>query len=207
MSSRIALLLVAATLAWPREGHGDEVEPGTCLSAAEADLAAQVNAYREQNGLAPVPLSRTLVTVAQYHVQDAIDHGAVIFAGSCNLHSWSDTRPDLWTGMCYTPDHAQASLMWSKPAEISQGAFTAHGFENAAAGYPTVTAALNGWKASAGHNDVILNRNLWASLEWRAMGVGAVEGGYYFLWFSQGEDQEPELPPCGAPMFEDGFES
>lgn len=85
--------------------------------------------------------------------------------------------------------------------------FTANDFENAAAGYATVTAALNGWQGSQGHNDVILNRNVWQNLGWRAMGVGMVEGGYYFLWFSQGEDQEPALPDCGAPMFEDGFES
>lgn len=207
MSLRSVLLFTLAVLAPFRDGHGNEAEPGTCLSAAEAELAAQINAYRGENGLEPVPLSRTLVTVAQYHVQDAVENAATVFAGDCNLHSWSDARPDLWTGMCYTSDHAQAELMWSKPAEISKGAFTVNGFENAAAGYATVTAALNGWQESQGHNDVILNRNIWQSLQWRAMGVGVVEGGYYFLWFSQGEDQEPALPDCSAPMFMDGFES
>jgi hypothetical protein len=207
MSFRIMVLAVIAALAPAANTHGQGTEPGVCLSAAEASLAEQVNDYRVENGLDPVPLSRTLVTVAQYHAQDALDNGPVIFAGPCNLHSWSETRPDLWTGMCYTADHAQANLMWSKPNEISKGAFSAHGFENAAAGYRTVTGALNGWKSSQGHNDVILNQGIWGGLRWGAMGVGVIEGAYYFLWFSQGVDQEPALPDCAVPIFENGFEN
>lgn len=206
MSIRMMALALACSLVPATQSWGQETQPGICLSSAERSLADQVNAYRQENGLAPVPLSRTLVTVAQYHAQDALDNASVIFAGQCNLHSWSDSRPDLWTEVCYTPDHAQAHRMWSKPSEISQGAFTALGFENAAAGFGSVTSALNGWKSSTGHNNVILNRSVWQTYEWNAMGVGVIEGSYYFLWFSQGQDQEPNLPDCSGPVFQDGFE-
>lgn len=179
--------------------------PGTCISEDERALMQQINEYRNSHGLPDVPVSPTLVTVAQHHVHDAIAHGSEIFAGECNLHSWSNHNPSLWTGMCYTPDHAEASRMWSKPREISQGVFTGNGYENAAAGYPNVTAALNGWIGSSGHNAVMLNEGIWSSITWRSMGVGVGER-YYFLWFSDRADTAAEMPECDAPFFKDGFE-
>ena len=184
-------------------------EPGICINEDEAELLQLVDGYRVENGLNKVSWSKSLMTVAQWHAVDASLNAARIFSDSCNLHSWSDTRPDLWTGGCYTSDHANASMMWNKPREITNGVYTAYGFENAAWGYYSAAAALNGWKGSPGHNAVILNQGVWASYPWKAMGVGVdLSRRYYFLWFSTANDPQGAMPLCSeqSPLFSSGFE-
>ena len=201
--SRVAALFILAV--WlPAKSFANS--PGTCISSDDEELLSLVDAYRVENDLNPVPWSRSLMEVGHWHVWDAINNDAI--QGSCNLHSWSDDRPEMWTAMCYTPDHAQASLMWSKPSEISDDVYTGPGFENAAWGYSTVQNALNGWKNSPGHNNVILNLDAWSALEWKAMGVGTdTTHRWYFLWFSTETDPRPEMPLCNqALIFKDGFE-
>ena len=88
--------------------------------------------------------------------------------------------------------------MWNKPTEISGGAYTSTGYELAAWNFGSVESALNGWKGSPAHNDVILNQGIWASQTWQAMGVGVdPTNTTYFLWFAAGADGAgaPEL--CG----------
>jgi len=108
---------------------GTDPEPGTCIRPLDAELAALINQYRIDNALPAVPVSTVLTTVGQWHGRDAVEHGDQIFAGACNLHSWSETRPDLWSGGCYLPDHSNAPLMWNKPSELSGGSYTATGYE------------------------------------------------------------------------------
>jgi len=181
-------------------------EPGICVSTDDAELLTLVNDYRMANGLDAVDWSRSLITVGQWHAWDAAYNDAI--GGSCNLHSWSDARPDLWVGMCYTSDHANAALMWSKPSEITGGIYSGNGYENAAAGYASVAAALEGWKNSQSHNDVILNQGMWSGFTWRAMGVGAdTVSKIYYLWFGASADPQGEMPLCGDLIFSDGFES
>ena len=200
---------ITVLLLWLYATIGLTEEPGTCINTDEAELLQLVDEYRVENNLATVPWSQSLMTVAEWHVVDAALNDNVIFAGSCNLHSWSNTRPELWTGMCYTPDHAAAAKMWSKPGEITGGVYNASGYENAAWGYRSVAAALNGWKNSPGHNDVILNNGIWASQTWRAMGVGVdLVNRYYYLWFSTAADPQGDMPLCGTEdtIFSGNFE-
>src|SRR5690606_16452247 len=93
--------------------------PGICLSDNEYELLNLVNDYRNDNGKASVTFSRVLNTVGQWHAEDAFLNSATIFAPPCNLHSWSNDMPHLWSQVCYTSDHTQASKMWDKPREIS----------------------------------------------------------------------------------------
>jgi hypothetical protein len=186
-------------------------EPGNCINSDEAELLQLVDDYRIENDLSAVPWSQTLMTVGQWHAVDAAENGATIFESPCNLHSWSEPVSGLWSGMCYTSDHAQRARMWIKPREISNDVYTASGFENAAWGYTSVAAALQGWKSSSGHNNVILNKSVWAGYPWNAMGVGVdLIHKYYFLWFSTGVDPLGDMSLCGdaePPIFADGFET
>ncbi len=135
--------------------------PSECLSAEEAELVRLINEYRNANGLADVPASRSLTLVAQWHVIDlhennpdtGQDHG-----WACNMHSWSDQHPDLWNPVCYTGDHQYASGMWNKPREITNNVYTSNGYENAygSSSQATAAGAFNAWKNSPGHNEVIL---------------------------------------------------
>ncbi|MEN9937910.1 MAG: hypothetical protein RLZZ387_4489 [Chloroflexota bacterium] len=175
-------------------------QPNACLSTEEAELARRVNAYRVENGLDAVPISRSLTTVAQLHVRDLQEFrpnsGTDARGQPCNLHSWSANGP--WTAVCYTPDHASAKGMWDKPREITAGAYAGTGFENAFAAYgtrATAGAALDSWKASSGHNQVILQQGTFARYNWPAMGVGVSEN-YIVLWFGNRADPQGEAAPC-----------
>jgi uncharacterized protein YkwD len=190
LTACLALVLGGAAPAAAQE------TPGDCLSAEEALLGQLVNEYRANQGLAPVPVTVSLTTVAQWHVWDLdanSPHG-----GACNLHSWSDGA--LWTPVCYTADHANASGMWDKPREITANAYTGNGFEIAywTSGTASAAGALSGWQNSAGHNDVILNAGIWQSYNpWPAMGVG-IRNGYAVIWFGGIADPQGPSIECGT---------
>lgn len=181
-----------------------------CLTANEVELAQLTNAYRLQNSLPALPVSFSLSSVAQWHVWDLQANDPVF--GSCNLHSWSNARPALWQAVCYTADHAQAQQMWNKPRQITANAYNSEGFEIAAFSSGTIspTQALNLWKSSPGHNNVILNRNIWAGFPFLAMGVGMFQG-HATIWFGQLADPLGSMPACGSAdpnrVFAHGFES
>jgi hypothetical protein len=152
---------------------------------AKDDLASLINQYREEQGLAQIPRSVSLTKVAELHVKDLADNQPV--KGNCNLHSWSDKG--TWTACCYTDDHALATCMWNKPGELTT--YPGNGYEIAAWSSFDITAqeALSLWKESAGHNNVILNRDIWSNVEWKAMGA-AIYKGYAVVWF--GKETDPE---------------
>jgi hypothetical protein len=207
MKRRLPLLTVAA-LALPAmaAAQGAPGTIGACLQPQEAALATLVNGHRAGHGLPPVPVSRALSTVGQWHVWDL--NGNAPATGACNMHSWSGARPDLWSAVCYTPDHAQAAGMWNKPREITGNVYSGAGYELSAGGSGGISAAqaLSLWQGSPGHNTVILNQGSWAGRTWRAMGVG-LAGGYAVLWFGEQADPLGAIAPCGAdPIFAHGFQ-
>lgn len=160
---------------------------GTCLSEEEQALIASVRSYRASKNLPEVPLSGGLTEVAQAHVRDLADE-APHEDRRCNLHSWSDEGS--WSSCCYTDDHANASCMWDKPAELTD--YSSSGYEIAYQGPSDANQIMAQWKASPGHNSVMVNRGQWANFTWRAMGVGVVEG-FAVIWFGSEED------PSGVP--------
>jgi hypothetical protein len=183
------------------------VEPGTCVSDEEAQLMQLVNDYRAENGETRVAWSKSLGTVAQWHILDATTNSDSVFTPDCNLHSWSDWKPAIWKDVCYTEDHANASLMWSKPKEITKNVYPAAGFEVAGSGYLSVDAVLAGWQNSPGHNDVLLSQGIWADYPFKAMGAGVDPVlRFYYLWFSTGVDPQGEMPLCKPSVFINGFE-
>ena len=169
-------------------------DPGECLTSDEALLAQLVNEYRQANNLEPIPVTASLTAVAQWHVWDLdVNHP---HGGDCNMHSWSDGA--LWTPVCYTPDHAQASGMWDKPREITGNTYSGNGFEIAYwSSWPATPAdALSGWQDSPGHNDVILNAGIWQNLDpWPAMGVG-MRDGFAVIWFGDLPDPQGTVVEC-----------
>jgi hypothetical protein len=158
------------------------------------ELANAINQYRAQNGLQPIPISKSLAKVADAHVKDLAT--ATPMAAQCNDHSW--TNRGTWTPCCYTADHAQAKCMWTKPSEITP--FKGTGFE-IALGQPgdkkaglvlDAKQAITFWSTSPVHNDVILNKGQWSSMKWQAMGAGIVDS-HASAWFSDQADSVTEL--------------
>lgn len=169
---------------------------GPSFSAESVQLCQLVNAYRQQKGLPAVPLSVALMTVAADHVGDMVAHPEAA-TGTCNLHSWS-TGSSVWQGCCFTADFAAAQCMWDKPKQITASwgpnAYTAYGYEDAAAGTSDPATALSLWKSDPPHDDVILNNGIWAQkAPWPAMGCG-MAGGYASLWFGDAADTQTVVP-------------
>ncbi len=175
--------------------------PGSCLTADEQTLVQLINDYRAQNGLSAIPASKSLCQVAQSHVVDLEtnnpDSGTDSRGMACNTHSWSDQG--AWTPVCYTNDHQYANGMWDKPEEITNGIYTSPGYEIAYGGsggfVATPQGALNGWKSSQPHNEVLLNKGIWVDNNWRAMGVG-LYGSYAVVWFGELTDPQGTIAAC-----------
>lgn len=181
--------------------------PGTCVSDEEAQLMESINNYRAANGKTRVAWSKSLTTVAQWHVLDATTNASTIFTNSCNLHSWSAWQPSLWSAVCYTGSLASASLMWVKPKEITKNIYRANGYEIGGRGYTSVADVLAGWQGSSGHNDVLLSQGAWVNHPFKAMGAGVDSvSRFYYVWFSTDVDPQGEMPLCSPPVFTSGFE-
>ena len=157
------------------------------LSEKEAKLYYDINAYRESLGLPKLSLSKSLTTVARTHVADSNAHtpeNQVDVRGiQGNLHSWSSYGS--WTPVVYTSDHQYAANMWSKPSELTS--YPGSGFEISSRYSLSMTpdVALDSWKGSQGHNDVMTTQGMWSDL--KTMGVG-IDGKYAHIWFGQDAD-------------------
>lgn len=166
----------------------------TSLTQKEKELGQLINDYRASKGLKRLPISKSLTKVARYHVIDIIkwydfDNPPKDSRGEKgNLHTWSYNRPELYSGVVYTPDHKYAEGMWNKPKELTS--YTGDGFEISAAilsknSNLTASRALEIWQASPGHNAVIVGEGSWADLN--VMGIG-IHGCYACVWFGKVED-------------------
>jgi serralysin len=163
---------------------------GDGLESEEVKLYNLVNEYRSQNGLPAIPLSKALTTVANRHVQDVAENLNIQFNDGRNPHSWSWGAFDLNNPATYTN-------MWDAPQRLKTG-YPGRGYENffrtSASAVDAVTA-LESWKTSPGHNDVILNRGSWQNRPWNAIGIGIYKGNAV-LWF--GEETDPTGTPTIA---------
>ena len=171
--------------------------PSGCLSSEEQKLVKLINDYRIANRLPAVTVSRSMTAVSQWHTIDLVENNPA--GGACNNHSWSGARPDLWTAVCYTANHANASGMWYKPREITNGAYLDNGFENIYWHSSAATAenAFIGWKNSAGHRETILEQGIWNGMQWQSMGVGIYKN-YAALWFGKAPDPQGGVNNCGS---------
>jgi len=190
----LCLFFVGATVSAQKDSSKIHA---VCLTANEMKLFELITQYRKANGLPYVPLSTELSYVAQTHAKDLFVYHPD--KNGCNMHSWSSNGK--WSSCCYTPDHKQASCMWNKPRELTN--YVGDGYEishtiwhSDDANY-TVKAeeALAGWKGSPSHNDVVLNKSIWKTERWNAIGIGIYKG-YAVVWFGREADVEGSPGVC-----------
>ena len=148
------------------------------------ELVDLLNAYRRSVRLPSIALSPQLTAVAMLHAKDLVENRPHERYGS--LHSWS--RSANWTGGAYVAsDKKTWPLMWDKPKELTR--HQGYGFEICAADVRDAKHALTEWKASKSHNDVIVNRAVWAEPRWQWKSVGAVfYKGFACAWFGDQSD-------------------
>lgn len=169
---------------------------GAAAQSTTAGVAEAINAYRQTQGLPPIPVSDELTRVAKAHVADLAAYHP---EDACNhsLHSWSNHG--AWTSGCYDPnDQATWPLMWNKPKEIAN--YPSNGYEIAAWATPAITAdqAVTLWRSDAPHDDVMLNHGIWAGLTWQALGGWAGDN-YACAWFGEAPGTAPAAPPAQQP--------
>lgn len=173
-----------------------KILPEEFLSPTELELYTLINEYRVQSGLPEIELSPSLCFVARTHAKDQTSSHK--YGDRCNLHSWSNRGN--WSSCCYTPDHRRAQCMWDKPRELTN--YKGDGYEIAF--YSTFKYAtseafakdiLDGWKHSHGHNEVIINQNIWKNVKWKAIGIG-IHGQYANVWFGKEEDNAAPKQSC-----------
>ena len=160
---------------------------GYGLSEADSNLYYLINEYRESLGLSKLSFSKSLTSVARAHVKDSHDYTPRLQLDGRgiqgNLHSWSNNGN--WSGGAYTPDHAHAEIMWDKPSELTD--YKGAGYEISV--YHSIgidpKLALDLWKSSSGHNEVIIGDNDWSFIT--TMGV-AMDKNYSHVWFGGDED-------------------
>lgn len=182
------------------------------LTTNEAALIQLINDYRVENGKPRLVISKSLTYVARWHIWDAVANNPFAQCGTQNLHSWSNAKPDLWTGMCYTKDHSQAQQMWDKPKQVTKGKYQGSGYENAVWAYPSLSPqyAFELWKDSPGHNDLMLEQGVFTPVSFKVIGIG-IDQGYAFAWFGQQSDPQGSFSTSPGssgepPLFADGFE-
>lgn len=169
-----------------------------CISDNEKSLADLINAYRKSKGLDQIVLSVSLTEVAQLHVHDLIENSPYDEKGKCNMHSWSKSKK--WTGCCYNSGE-DGECMWKKPGELTN--YQGNGYEIVMAQFNTqfpnkevrAVDALNSWKKSPRHNAVLLNKEIWKTTEFKAMGVGIYQG-VAAVWFGEETDSEGKPTIC-----------
>lgn len=161
------------------------VEEEVCLSKEELKLYNLIMDYRKKNKLEVIPISPKLTKVAQVHARDLADHYSFDPNNKCNPHSWS--KKGKWTSCCYTSDHKEAECMWNKPKEIA--GYNGSGYEIAyySSAGANAEEGLKGWKASPGHNPLLINSGIWEKLTWNAIGIGIYKE-YGLVWFGESAD-------------------
>jgi len=166
--------------------HPAPVEQKVCLTEDENTLWVMVNNYRQKKYLPAIPISRDLTIVAHTHVRDLHSYFNIQTSKECNPHSWS--THGNWEGCCYGSDHSNKECMWDKPGQITD--YHSRGYEIAFYQSDGAIAftALEAWKKSKGHNEVILNKDTWSKISWQAMGVGIFEE-YAVIWFGELKDK------------------
>lgn len=183
--AKIFLVICMAFLYLPAENHNSEAisYQSHCISEEEMRLYALINDYRRQRRLSPIPLSKSLSYVARQHVMDLQYNVKKV------THSWSSCRYVSGNQRTY-------ECMWLKPRELTS--YHAYGYEcvyGTTSEYVNAKDALETWKKSRNHNNVIINRDIWRQVEWQAIGVGIYKN-YAAIWFGEEKDKEGQAEVC-----------
>jgi len=153
----------------PPPGPTPTAPPVTGDEAAQ--LIQLINAYRAQNGLAPLAVDSRLGVAGRFHTDWMVRTGC--FSHTC------PGEPDVLTRIRNT------------------GFPLLSGGENIGGGYRTPQAMFDGWKASSGHNAAMLTR-VWTHI---GIGVstGGTWGKYWAAEFASSSVPLPGPSPTALP--------
>ena len=174
--------------------QGKPVPSGFCINDTVIKLYRIINHHRQDHGLPPIPLSKSLCYVAALHAKDLFLHHPD--KGGCNSYSWSD-KSALWKPFCYPRDENKKISVWDKPRELTKYPAKAYElvyWEN----NPLVTdTIIMVWKTEDFCNSFFMNSGKWQGKVWNAIGIAVFEN-YVCAWFGEVADPEGIATVCGA---------
>lgn len=162
-----------------------------CISAEEYKLFNLVNEYRRSDNLAAIPLSQSLSKVAKQHIDDLIQNKPD--TNTCSFHSWSNKGN--WQSCCFTKESRDKLCMQTKPSELTS--YTGKGYEVVywESREATANKAIDQWKETPAARSILTNTKEWATLNWKAIGIG-IDGGFAIIWLGEESDPEKETKVC-----------
>ena len=128
-------------------------------------LCTQANAFRIEQGLSPLPLSYTMETIAQTHLDNLVTNGHNPLNMQCNLHSWyPETIYNTVINKCCYPSDP---CMTTKAQELTtgwltpyKGAAAENTFFSSGSGFNAQASAnriIESWKVSSKHRALLLS--------------------------------------------------
>ncbi len=180
----ISSVAIAAVLASALLGAIAQPARAATLDSFEADLAAQVNAFRAAKGLPTLTISDRLTSAAKWM---AVDMASENYFAHTSLDGRTPTQRMADTGY-------PAYATWTG--------------EDLAAGYTSASAVLSGWINSPGHYAVLVNPN------YRAVGIGrgySSTSTYQWYWAADfggivdGATASPQAAVPADPGFHDAW--
>lgn len=171
----------------------DTIPDDFCISSEEYQLYQLINDYRKAFALPEVVLSRSLSYVAIAHVRDL----AANFNPdtTCNMHSWSDKG--RWKPICFPSEQSRKNNVHLKAKEIIGYPKEAYEITYWSNVENSPQQILSFWRENKASTNMLLNREKWEGVSWKAMGIG-IEDGYAVVWFGEGIDFEVSTPVCGT---------
>ena len=151
---------------------------GDEISTEEKELFKIINDYRIANKLPPIELSESLSVVANRHLID-LNINVKFFT-----HGWSNCPFDL-------KDEKTWDCVFNAPQRLKTD-YQGNGYENLfhnLNGSVTPQLALEAWKKSRPHNNLILNLEIWNDTVFDAFGI-AINGNYAAMWFGSDEGKK-----------------
>ncbi len=143
---------------------------GDAVSPDEKALFEAVNKYRSDNGLQPITLSVGLSILGNRRVLDLKQNMRTL------THSWSNCPYEV-------NDEKTWPCLLDSPTRLNTG-YKGQAYETLYRSSRKVdpAAAIEAWKKSSLHTSIILNKGMFAEMQWDGMGV-AIDGQFAALWF------------------------
>lgn len=165
--------------------------PDICLTKEEYRLYSIINDYRTKQGLAIIPVSRSLCYVAKIHARDLFFNRPD--TSFCSLNSWSDKG--LWTACCHSKYTPNPSCIVKKPSELTKYAGEGHEISYWDSEELQPDTVFNFWLSIEPARQLLLNQEKWSNFNWKALGVGLYKG-YASVWVGEVPDTVPEPKLC-----------
>jgi len=144
----------------------------THISKDEQIIVNLINNYRKEHNLPKLNVNLKLVNTARTHIYQ-LKNIKPFEIPNFSIHSWYNCNYD-----------EDKECMWRKPKELFNYNSTGYEIITYNTVHMTPERALNNFQNSEPHNDIILNKKVWETVEFKSIGI-AINNNYCSIWFGE----------------------